>query len=289
MQSVRRLPESELLLILCSLPAVSTSSNNSQGEVEINVWKTRRTKQAQTLANPPKMSRFFRTAADSESSSSSDEEELMSSGDEAPKPAQPKTPMSRFLKTGSGSDSSSSSDDDDESDDDSDDDGGGHAAPQAAKKSRFIKGGADSDSDESSDEEKRVVKSAKDKRLEELQVIGQSIENKLKIGDWVATSNGRRLVSAILPAHSMLTYDIEYDKLARLVEKRTNVSEPVPPYWIKTLLSLDASLVVTKEKDPKKKINASNAKALNGMKNKVKKASKEYEDPIKRYQEVESP
>ena len=120
----------------------------------------------------------------------------MSSGDEAPKPAQAKTPMSRFLKTGSGSDSSSSSDDDDESGDDSDDDRGGHAAPQA-KKSRFIKGGADSDSDESSDEEKRVVKSARDKRLEELQAIGQNIENKLKIGDWVATSNGRRLVEAI--------------------------------------------------------------------------------------------
>lgn len=118
----------------------------------------------------------------------------MSSGDEAPKPAAAKTPMSRFLKTGSGSDSSSSSDDDDESGDDSDD-GGGRAAPQA-KKSRFIKGGADSDSDESSDEEKRVVKSAKDKRLEELQAIGQNIENKLKIGDWVATSIGRRLVSA---------------------------------------------------------------------------------------------
>ena len=237
---------------------------------------------------PPKMSRFFRTAADSDSSSSSDEEELMSSGDEAPKPVQPKTPMSRFLKTGSGSDSSSSSDDDDESDDDSEDDGGGRAAPQA-KKSRFIKGGADSDSDESSDEEKRVVKSAKDKRLEELQAIGLNIENKLKIGDWVATSTGRYLVSATLPAHTTLTYDTEYDKLARLVEKRTNVSEPVPPYWIKTLLSLDASLMVTKEKDPKKKINASNAKALNGMKNKVKKASKEYEDQIKRYQEVRRP
>jgi len=128
----------------------------------------------------------------------------MSSGDEAPKPAQAKTPMSRFLKTGSGSDLSSSSDDDDGSGDDSDDDRGGHTAPQA-KKSRFIKGGADSDSDESSDDEKRVVKSAKDKRLEELQVIGQNIENKLKIGDWVATSNGRRLVSAIIPAHAVLT------------------------------------------------------------------------------------
>lgn len=44
--------------------------------------------------------------------------------------------------------------------------------------------------------------------------------------------------------------------------------------------------MATKEKDPKKKINASNSKALNGMKNKVKKASKEYEDQIKRYQEV---
>ena len=207
-RTVRERAATDIVLAACRVNIVERSMRGRKVEIISKVRKKAiQTKQKPKPWPPPPiiMSRFFRTAADSDSSSSSDEEEeLMSSGDEAPKPAQAKTPMSRFLKTGSGSDSSSSSDDGGDSDDDSDDEGGGHAAPQA-KKSRFIKGGADSDSDESSDEEKRVVKSAKDKRLEELQVIGQNIENKLKIGDWVATSNGRRLVSATVPVHTMLT------------------------------------------------------------------------------------
>jgi translation initiation factor 3 subunit C len=78
----------------------------------------------------------------------------------------------------------------------------------------------------------------------------------------------------------------DFDKLARLVERQTNVSEPVPPYWLRALVTVETALAATKEKDPKKKINASNSRALNGMKQKVKKAMKDQETLLTTYNEV---
>ncbi len=134
------------------------------------------------------MSRFFRQAADSDSESSDSEESLLSSGDEAaPAKAVPAKPaMSRFLRLADGSDSSSSeskSEDEDSSDD-------GDDAPKEAKtkaKSAFLR---DSDEDESDEEVKRVVKSARDKRLEEMEATGRAMDNALKINDWIAISTG---------------------------------------------------------------------------------------------------
>lgn len=66
------------------------------------------------------------------------------------------------------------------------------------------------------------------------------------------------------------------------------MSEPVPPFYVRTLVSLEASLniAVAKEKEAKKKMNATNAKALTAVKQKVKKATKEYEQEVKKFQEV---
>ena len=73
-----------------------------------------------------------------------------------------------------------------------------------------------------------------------------------------------------------------------MAQRQQNISEPVPPFFIRTLVNLESSLnaAVSKEKEAKKKMNASNARALNGMKQKIKKVTKEYENEIKRYQEV---
>jgi translation initiation factor 3 subunit C len=80
----------------------------------------------------------------------------------------------------------------------------------------------------------------------------------------------------------------EFDKLARMVQRQSNVAEPIPPFYVRTLVGLETSLntAIAKEKEAKKKMNATNNRALNAMKQKVKKAVKEYEKEIKQYQVV---
>jgi translation initiation factor 3 subunit C len=132
------------------------------------------------------MSRFFRQAADSDSESSDSEESLLSSDEDASpsKPAVPAKPaMSRFLRTAEASDSSSESESEDE--DESEDEG--VTNKEAKPKSRFLR---DSDEEESDEEVKRVVKSARDKRLEEMEATGRAMDNALKINDWIAISSG---------------------------------------------------------------------------------------------------
>ena len=82
--------------------------------------------------------------------------------------------------------------------------------------------------------------------------------------------------------------DPEFDKLTRMVQRQQNVAEPVPPFYIRTLISLETGLnaALAKEKEAKKKMNASNARALTAMKQKVRKSVKEYEKEIKQYNDV---
>ncbi|KAH7913883.1 eukaryotic translation initiation factor 3 subunit 8 N-terminus-domain-containing protein [Hygrophoropsis aurantiaca] len=208
------------------------------------------------------MSRFFRKAGDSDSESEESDEELLSSGDEDAAPAKPaaKPAMSRFLRT-AGSDSSSESESD--SDDDESDMSGDEGVEK--KKSRFLQ--SDSEGEDSDEDVKRVVKSTKDKRVEEIEATGKVMDNALKINDWVAISN-------------------EFDKLLRLVQRQSNSAEPIPPFFIRTLVGLESSLnsALSKEKEAKKKMNATNARGLNSMKQKVKKTTKEYEKEIQQFQ-----
>lgn len=116
-------------------------------------------------------SRFFHGGDSDSDSSSSEEEELYEREDEASEEE---------------SEEEESEDEEDEDESSSDDDIKGTGA------SRFLKptGGAD-DSDESdSDEGERTVKSAKDKRFEELQGTISKIENAQKNQDWSIISAG---------------------------------------------------------------------------------------------------
>jgi translation initiation factor 3 subunit C len=129
-------------------------------------------------------SRFFRKADDSDSDSESSDEESLTSGDEAPKPPAAEKPKSRFLRSGGSSDSGSPSE---EEDSDSSEE---ERKPTAATSgpSAYPVGSDDEDSDE---EVKRVVKSAKDKRLEDMETTGNVMNNALKINDWTAIATGR--------------------------------------------------------------------------------------------------
>lgn len=175
---------------------------------------------------------------------------------------------SQFLK----SDGESSSDDDSEDEDEDSDEDEGPAKP-AKRANAFLKGAASSDEESDSDDEGvTVVKSAKDKRLDEVENTIKTIENASKINDWVTISN-------------------DFDKLLRLMEKHRQLSATAspaalhPPVFIKALVDLDALITASskKEKDAKKKMNAANAKGLNSMKQKIKKTLRDFEAPIQAY------
>lgn len=117
------------------------------------------------------MSRFF-TAGDSSSESSSSDEEELYSDQEAEAKSEEESPSEE--EEGSDEEGSSSSDDE----------GGKRGV------TKFLRDQVSSD--ESEDEDKvTIVKSAKDKRLEELDGIVRLIENALKINDWSSISTGR--------------------------------------------------------------------------------------------------
>ena len=108
----------------------------------------------------------------------------MSSDDDVPKTTA-KPAMSRFLRSNAEDDSSSDSDEDEEDESEmSEEEAKGEEKPR----SRFLRTG--SDEDDSDEDVKRVVKSARDKRLDEMEACGKVMDNALKINDWVAISNG---------------------------------------------------------------------------------------------------
>ncbi|CAM0136459.1 Translation initiation factor 3 subunit c [Umbelopsis sp. WA50703] len=137
------------------------------------------------------------------------------------------------------------------------------------KKNRFLKGGSDSDED-SEDEEggRRQIKSQKDKRYEEMESCVKSIENGEKNNDWTLISN-------------------EFDRLNKLMTKaQAGINGIVTPkFYIKCLVDLEDFLQEAgqKEKAAKKKMNANNAKAMNAMKQKLKKNNKAHEDKMAQY------
>jgi len=230
------------------------------------------------------VSRFFRQAGDSDSDTESSDEESLTSGDEASKPAAQAKPKSRFLRSGgsSGAESSSSSSSSEEETDDSDEEQKPAAGGQ--KVSRFLATGSD---DEDSDEEvKRVVKSAKDKRLEEMEATGNSMNNALKINDWTAISTGEPCSVGVQLLGGGINKLSEFDKLLRMIQRQQNVGEPIPPFFIRTITDLETSVNDAQLKDAKKKMNATNARAFTAMKQKVKKTLKDFEKEVKQYQAV---
>jgi hypothetical protein len=116
-------------------------------------------------------SKFFRTGDDTSSESSSEEEEeLYSESEEEEQEA---------------SESGSEKEDEEESESEDEKAGGKKTGAMA-----FFRG-AGSDEDESTDDEQvHVVKSAKDKRLEELEATSKAIENAKKNNDWGSISSG---------------------------------------------------------------------------------------------------
>ncbi|CAP91773.1 Translation initiation factor 3 subunit c [Penicillium rubens] len=184
---------------------------------------------------------------------------------------------SRFFY-GSGSDSDSSSDEEEEvyrsdsgseedSDEDDTDSGSSTDSDEEGEEgrtgaSKFLHD--DTDSEESEEEEKvTIVKSAKDKRLEGLESTIRLIDNAQKINDWAVIAT-------------------EFDNLNRQMLKITG---PTPKIYIQAVAELEdfTNETATKQKASNKKMNASNSKGFNAVKQKIKKNNKEYATLVEKY------
>ena len=122
------------------------------------------------------MSRFFTAGDSSSESSSSDEEELYSEEE-----AEQKSEEESSEEEGSDEEGSSSLDEE-----------GGRTGIN-----KFLRD-VQSSEESSEDEQPTVVKSAKDKRIEELESVVKLIENAVKINDWSSISTGCSLNSTCL-------------------------------------------------------------------------------------------
>ncbi|KAK3380426.1 eukaryotic translation initiation factor 3 subunit 8 N-terminus-domain-containing protein [Lasiosphaeria ovina] len=192
------------------------------------------------------MSRFFRGGDDSSSESSSDEEDLYS-GSEAEENEKIEQ-----------EESSDAAEEEVEAAEESDSD-----ADQKKKGlSRFLVDQDSSESEESDSEITAKVKSAKDKRFDELEATITGIQNGQKINDWGSISN-------------------EFDKLNRQVTKLQDGGK-APKIYIKCIAELEDFMneTLAKQKVTPKKMNATNARGLNAVKQRIKKNNKDYQEQI---------
>lgn len=155
--------------------------------------------------------------------------------------------MSRFFK-GSDSESESSSGEDEMQ----------QQRPVASKAFQF------SDDEE---ETKRVVRSEKDKRFEELTTIIKGMKNKMKIKD---LGNVQSEFDALCKA---------YEKARKVVDK-----EGVPRFYIRTLAELEDFITECwEDKEGRKKMNKTNARSLTTIRQKLKKYSRDFEKDLENY------
>ena len=117
-----------------------------------------------------------------------------------------------------------------------------------------------------SEDEKRVVRSAKDKRHEEIQNILRNLTNHKKIKD----------ISKV---------GLDFDELVRLYEKAHKMNEVdiYPKFYIRVLAQMED--FVNESWSQKKTLNKAAAKSLTILKQRIRKYNKDFEEQIKKYRE----
>ncbi|KAJ4342198.1 Translation initiation factor 3 subunit c [Didymella glomerata] len=187
------------------------------------------------------MSRFF--AASDSSSEESSEEELYSNDEK-----------------------SEQEDSEVDSDDDSDDSDSSSGSETGA--ARFLKD-VSSDSESEDEDANKVLKSAKDKRFDELEAVVRQIENAQRINDWAVISD-------------------QFDKLNRMVPTLIKQNDgKVPKMYIQAIADLETAVLEAHEKQKvtPKKMTAPNQRGFNAIRQKVKKHNRDYQREIDLYRE----
>lgn len=189
------------------------------------------------------MSRFFQG---SDSESSSEEEEYSLDEEEREEESE--------------EEESEEEEDEDEDEESSEEEGGKTGA------SRFLREASDDESE--SDEDKvTVVKSAKDKRFDELEGTVRLIENAEKISDWNAIND-------------------QYDKMNRQIPILMRDLDGKPPkMFVKTIAGLETTVMEAfeKQKVTPKKMNPIAQKGLNALRQKIRKNNRDYATEIETY------
>ncbi|GJP63734.1 hypothetical protein CLOP_g20784 [Closterium sp. NIES-67] len=148
----------------------------------------------------------------------------------------------------------------------------------AGRASIYLRQG-DSDSEDSDDGRARVVRPAREKRYDEMVATVEQIKNQMKINDWVALQESFEKLNKQLEKESFEKLNKQLEKVLRLIES----SVPPRPYIKGVVLLEDHLNSALANKEAKKKMSSSNAKALNYMKQKLKKNNKLYEAVIEKF------
>lgn len=155
------------------------------------------------------------------------------------------------------------------------------AAPVRA--SRFAR---DSDSDD--EDVKRVVKSSKDKRLDAMVTTVGQMRNHVKIHDWNALSmdfdvlnKHRERVAATTTAATAVP-----GVISSLKASTSGAPEPAPvapDVYIRALVMLEDALETDLAAKGDLKLSKTNTKALNAMKQRLRKNNRQYTEPIEAF------
>ncbi|KAI7093493.1 Eukaryotic translation initiation factor 3 subunit, partial [Hortaea werneckii] len=163
------------------------------------------------------------------------------------------------------SEEESSEEESEEGDEDSDSDSSGDEGGKTGA-SRFLREVSD-DSDESDEEKVTVVKSAKDKRFDELEGTIRLIENAEKISDWNAINE-------------------QYDRMNRQLPTLQRDLEGKPPkMYVKTVAELETAVAEAfeKQKVTPKKMNPIAQKGLNALRQKIRKNNRDFQSDIEAF------
>ncbi|AOA63503.1 Translation initiation factor 3 subunit c [Komagataella phaffii CBS 7435] len=206
------------------------------------------------------MSRFFASGYSDSDLSSSDEELLSTSEEELINSSADEQEAEQ--------DNDESSDSvfatEEESDDSSDDDYGARArGPSYFLKSSFAKNNYSDEDSESEGEGKKVVKSSKDKLLDEMRSLVDKIEIRRDVKEWIGLL-------------------AEFDKLNKLLTKARQQNLGIPRLYISMIAELDSTISEIGNEEIKA-LKADSSRAFNTTKQRTRRFVKEHAAAIEQY------